>query len=135
MQYKKDNNLYILRFEKGEELLSSLQIFCEKEGIKGAQVQGIGAANHLEIGNFNAKTNTYHKKSYSGEIYEITSIQGNITTDKSHLHVAFALPSGELFGGHLFQAIINPTCEIFITKINDLKREKDPETNLDFLVL
>ena len=53
-----------------------------------------------------------------------------------HVHAAFADEYGELRGGHLKEAVVSATCEVFITRFDmDLDRRFDPETGLNILNL
>ena len=38
MEYRKFNDTYVIRMEQGEEVMSTLAAFCEKEGIGLASV-------------------------------------------------------------------------------------------------
>ena len=44
MEYRKFADTYVIRLDKGEEIISSLQAICEKENIRLGSVEGIGAA-------------------------------------------------------------------------------------------
>ena len=50
MLYKRFNDTYMLRIDKGEEVIRSLTELCEKENIRLAQVDAIGAAESASIG-------------------------------------------------------------------------------------
>ena len=49
MEYRKFADTYVIRLDKGEEIISSLQAICEKENIRLGSVEGIRAANHAVI--------------------------------------------------------------------------------------
>jgi len=49
MEYRKFADTYVIRLDKGEEIISSLQAICEKENIRLGSVEGIGAADHAVI--------------------------------------------------------------------------------------
>ena len=44
MEYKKFNNQYVIRIDKGEEICAKLKEVAQKENIKLAYLTGIGAA-------------------------------------------------------------------------------------------
>ena len=50
MEYKVFGESIVLRLEKGEEVLESIKILCEKEDIKAGSISGIGASNNIVIG-------------------------------------------------------------------------------------
>ena len=61
MDYRKSGNRYILRLNRGEEIISSITDLCRKENIKAASVNGIGATQSVEAGFYDLK-----KKKYCG---------------------------------------------------------------------
>lgn len=62
--------------------------------------------------------------------FEIISMQGTITVDGIHAHIAIANKSGEMIGGHLKVGCeVHTTVELAILPYNGvLKRSKDKET-------
>ena len=59
MEYRKFGNHYVVRIEKGEEVLSKLKELCLNENIRLGSISGLGAANEVEIGLFNTETKEY----------------------------------------------------------------------------
>ena len=90
MQYKKFGNKYVLRMDKGEEVVETLKKFCEKENIKLGWLKGLGAVNKATIGLFETKIKEYHSVNLEGD-FEITSLLGNISRMDGevylHLHI------------------------------------------------
>lgn len=72
MEYRKFADTYVIRLDKGEEIISSLQAICEKENIRLGSVEGIGAADHAVIGLYDVANRQYHKKELNGPM-EISS--------------------------------------------------------------
>ena len=52
MEYKRFGDTYLVRLEKGEEILTSLTRLAEKEDIHLASVSGLGAINSFTAGGF-----------------------------------------------------------------------------------
>ena len=50
MVYRITKDAVLIRLEKGDEILSSLQSLCEKENITLGEVSGIGACNEAVAG-------------------------------------------------------------------------------------
>lgn len=119
MEYKKFNDDYVLRLDKGEEIITSIKEFAKKENITLASINGIGATDNFIVGVFDVNTKIYHSKNYKGA-YEIVSLLGNITTKNNevylHLHMNAASEEHSI-GGHLNEAFISATGEIFVHKI------------------
>jgi len=62
MQFSKQQNYYFIRLDKGEEIVSALETFCEEENIKLGMIQGIGAVNEAIVGIYNPTSNKYVSK-------------------------------------------------------------------------
>jgi len=122
MRSKKTGSFFILRIDRGEEIVTMLKQFCMEHGISLGTVQGIGAVNSAVIGLFATATKEYHTVTLTGD-HEITCLLGNITTmDQQvylHLHATLSDASHRAFGGHLTSAIVSGTCEIVIHAIDD----------------
>lgn len=118
--YKKVDNTYILRLKKGEEILSSLKSFCTSQNIGCATISGIGFAENITVGCFDLKNKKYEEINFKNA-YEITSLNGNISYIENdmyvHLHINFADSDAKIYGGHLLNATIALTGEIFIQEI------------------
>ena len=55
MEYRKYGNDYVLRIDKGEEILQTISQVCQQEGILLGTVNGIGAVGEGTLGVFNTK--------------------------------------------------------------------------------
>ena len=135
MEYKKLGNHYVVRMEKGEEIMESLKKLCLDEDIRLGSISGLGAAKEVEIGLFNTETKEYKTTVMQG-MFEITSLIGNITRKENevylHCHINFSDASLNTFGGHLVKAVISATGEIIITKIDgEVNRRFDEEIGLN----
>lgn len=139
MQFKKYGSKYILRLDKGEEIVETLKKFCVDEDIKLGTVQGIGATNDVEIGGFETDTKEYHSKKYEGD-YEIAPLLGNITTMDGevylHIHINLAGIDNKAISGHLNSAVVSATFECVIHRIDgEVDREFSNEIGLNLLEL
>ena len=127
MEYRKFGKHIVLRLDPGEEILTQLRVLAEREDIRFAAVQGLGAVNDFTVGVFHTDTKVYESRRHQGA-YEITSLTG--TVDRmagsfyAHLHT--------VLGGHLNEARISATGELVLTLIDgELDREKSPEVGLN----
>lgn len=135
MEFKKFDSKYVIRLEKGEEIVESIKKLCEKEDIKLGTISGIGATNRAVIGLFETNTKEYHSKELTGDM-EITSLVGNISQMNGevylHIHINLANEENKVFGGHLTSAIISATGEIVIDIIEGVvDRKFDEEVGLN----
>lgn len=134
--YKKSDNTYILRLDKGQEIVQELKNFCKEQNIKGGSISAIGFADNIELGCFDLEKGDYCKKIFK-DGREITSLLGSVSTIdndlKIHLHGTFSTHDFSIIGGHLFSATVALTCEIFIIQTSEIKRKnKDNLTVFDF---
>lgn len=140
MEYKKiDNDHYVVRVVKGEEILEQLTLLCEKENIQAGEITGIGASNKVEIGLFNTVTKEY-KTTVKEGMFEITSLVGNISrkdrTVYLHCHINFSDESLNVLGGHLVKCYISATGEIIVTVLyGTVERRFDSEIGLNLFNL
>ena len=137
MQGKKLGDKFVVRIDRGEEVVSVLKEFCSKENIKVGSISGIGATNKVEVGFFVTETNEYHSKVFEGD-FEITSLIGNVSTMDGetylHLHINLSDSDHKAFGGHLNSAVISATCEIFIDVYDgSVEREFDDSVGLNLI--
>lgn len=137
MEYKRFQNKIIARFDRGEEILTQLKEVCLREKVHLASVAAIGATDYFTVGNFDVKHKKYLKRTLAGN-YEIVSLSGNVTTQNgsfyAHIHMCACDRNGKAFGGHLNEAVISATCEMFIDVIQGrVERKTDAVTGLNIL--
>ena len=137
MKLKKFGNKWVVRIDKGEEIVDTLKQLCKKNKIKLGSVSGVGGIERVTVGSFKAKTKEYFSQELIGD-YEITNLIGNISTMKGeiylHLHITISDSNNNAFGGHLNSAIISTTGEIIIGEIEgEIEREFNEEVKLNLL--
>lgn len=137
MDYRKTERGYLLRIDRGEELIATLTAFLAKMEIRCGAFTGIGAVDDPELGLFTMKTREYLRRRFAGE-YEIASITGNVTTLEGvpfpHVHGVFTDVSCTAIGGHLFEAEVAVTCELdIVVHEGEVKREPDEVTGLNLM--
>lgn len=135
MNYKKFGNKYVVRIDKGEEIVQTLEKFCQDNNITLGSIQGLGAADEIKIGVFETGTKEYHVAKLNGD-HEITNLTGNISTMDGevylHLHITLANTEYEVCGGHLNSAVVSGTCEVIIDAIDGkVDREFSDEIGLN----
>jgi len=137
MIFKKFGDKYILRIDRGEEVLTTLKAFCTEHRIALGSVTAIGASNRATIGLFNTETKQYQSKDLSGD-FEITSLTGNISSMNGevylHLHAMLSDADYHTFGGHLNAAVVSGTCELVIDVIDGVcDREFNNDVGLNLI--
>ena len=135
MKFKQFTNKFIIRLEKGEEVVASLTKFCQEQNILLGTVSGIGATNQAVIGLFKTEQKEYISQEFTGD-YEIVSLVGNISRKNgevyAHLHVTLADQNNIGYGGHLTSAVVSATFEALLEKIDgQIDRQFDQEVGLE----
>ena len=135
MQYKKTDNVIIVRLGPKEEILSSLRKIAERENIRLAEVSAIGATCEFTAGVYDLKEKVFKPVHFQGT-YEITSLLGSITLMNGqpyiHVHINAADEKGNAVGGHLSSCTISATCEMFIKVYEgEVSRVYDEATGLN----
>ncbi|MBQ3404245.1 MAG: DNA-binding protein [Oscillospiraceae bacterium] len=120
MEYRRFGDTVVVRMDKNEEIIEQIRRIAEKEQIKLASVQALGAVDDFTVGVFNTTTKEYRANEFKGA-FEIVSLTGTISTMDGefycHLHMSAGDSSGAVFGGHLNRANISATCEMIINVI------------------
>ncbi len=137
MRYIRTTDGFMLRLEKGEEVMTAVTEFIAREKIASAAVSGLGAVADATIGYFSSHAKKYFQQSFEGE-FELLSLTGNISWLENkpvfHAHVVLSKTDYSLIGGHLFSALVALTVElhirVFEPKIN---RKPDPEIGLNLM--
>ena len=135
MEYIRSGDLIAVRVNWGEEIISCVKAVCEKEQVHFGSISGIGAVDHAVVGLYHVAEKRYASNTLDGEL-EMTSLLGNATEKDGqvylHFHATFAGADGRVAGGHLNEARVSGTAEIFIhTAPGLIGRKADPVTGLN----
>ena len=137
LRYKKFGNRFIVRLDRGEEIVETLKRFCQEKEVKLGSITGIGATNKAVVGLFDVKNKEYHKKKLTGA-FEIAPLYGNVSTKDGevylHLHVNLCSSEHKSFGGHLNSAVVSATFEAFVDVVEgEVERVFNRELGLNIL--
>lgn len=132
-----EQNKYVLRFDRGEEVMERLRNFCRDQGIGAGAFTGIGAATEVMISWYNTDRKVYSDRKFS-EIMEIASFAGNVAKFQDniviHAHGSFSDYEFQTFSGHVKKLVVSATCEVALEKLPGLlNRESDEATGLNLL--
>ena len=133
----KDKNIFVLRFDKGEEMITELRKFCVKQKIGAAVFSGIGAARNVELAHYDIDTKKYSEKTIP-EKTEINGLAGTVALMKKeiviHCHGVFSNSQMRVWGGHVKRLIISATGEIVLEKFTGkIERKFSPEIGLNLM--
>lgn len=137
MEYKKFDNYYRIRIDRGEEIISSIRSFAQRENVLHAEVSGLGAVGHVIVGLYDTAAKKYIANTFSGDM-EIISLTGSITEKDSevylHLHIGLSDVTGAVRGGHLTEAVVSGTCELFVSILpGNTGRKFDADIGLNLI--
>jgi predicted DNA-binding protein with PD1-like motif len=130
-------HIYVLVFEIGDSVIETITSFARENGIGAAHFTAIGAFSDATIAVFDFATKGY-KNIPVDEQVEVASLVGNITLSNGepivHAHVTLGRQDGSTFGGHLIEARVRPTLELFLTRLpQSLQRKLTKESNLPLI--
>lgn len=112
-------DIFILRFIKGEEIISALKKFAKEKGIHNATFVGLGSIENPTLAHYRVDTRKYSEKKLEG-IYEVLSIVGNIGLFENeqlvHAHITLSDDDMRSFGGHVVRTTVSATLEITLFK-------------------
>lgn len=140
MDYRRMNDIYYVRIDKGEEIITELLQICGREGIQSAVFTGIGGCSHAEIQTFIPQKGTFETEILDGML-ELINITGNIITDDDqlfhHTHAVFSYKKEsehKIAAGHMKALTVLYTAEIELRPVigGVIKRKQDPETGTGF---
>jgi len=123
---------YIVALFRGDDILSGMTEFAEKEQIKFAQFNAVGAISSGRLGAYDRDKQMYHIFPVKQQA-EIVSFIGNIGTFNGkpvvHVHMSVSQSDGNMRGGHLFHGIVWPTLEVMVTAYPEgIYKKKEDDT-------
>lgn len=102
---------FVMRLEKGRDLLEQLTDYCNRRSIDAAQVTIIGAVTRATLGFYDQEGREYGRRVVD-EPMEIIHATGNVSYLDGerfvHLHGTFGREDRSTVAGHLFEG-----CEVF----------------------
>lgn len=141
MKHVFDEFNYTLKLKKGELVVENLTKFIKDNQLKGGWVLGLGGLAWAELGFYDLESQEYTWTKFD-EPLELTNLTGNIAWSGGepalHLHATVSDAAMHAHGGHLKEAEVSGTVEIFLhmwDKPEGFKRDKDENTGLNLLNL
>ena len=125
--------VHCLRLHRGDDLMLSIRKVCQEKNIKaGVVLSAVGCISEGRVrdaSGVNIRQIT--------EDCEIVSLNGTVSAQRCHLHIALSKEDLSTIGGHLCPGcIINTTCELVIAQIPGVCYgvEEDAQTGYDEIV-
>lgn len=124
---------HCIRLHRGDDLMLSIKALCAQKHIKaGVVLSAVGCISKgcvRDASGVNIQNITDH--------CEIVSLNGTVSEQRCHLHIALSKEDLSTIGGHLCPGcLINTTCELVIAELPGVSFgvEADPETGYDELI-
>ena len=130
---------FAIVFDPGDEVMSGLQAFAERNGLVAAHMTAIGAFSDVTLGFFDRQHKDYLKNRFQEQV-EVVSLVGDVSLyqgkPKIHAHVVVANRDATAYGGHLIEARVWPTLEVIVVESpRALRRTWDPDVGLPLIDL
>ena len=135
MEFRRFENTYVIRMDRGEEVMATLTSLCQQEGIRLASVEAIGAVDRAVVGLYDVDKKGFHRKEFQ-EPMELTSLLGTVTEKDGkpylHLHATLCNANMQTRGGHVNELYISATCEMILRLLpGEVGRRLDETTGLN----
>ena len=121
------------RLHRGDDLLQSICALAEERAIEaGVVLSGVGCVTRAVVRDASGVT-----LREINEPCEIVSLNGTVSEQRCHLHIALSIEDLSTLGGHLCPGcIVNTTCELVIAELPGVRFgvEQDGETGYAELV-
>ena len=124
---------HCVRLKRGEDLMESIRALCREKNIKaGVVLSGVGC---ILKGRIRDASGVNIRK--IDDHCEIVSLNGTVSAERCHIHIALSKEDLSTIGGHLCPGcIVNTTCELVVGELPGICYgvEEDPETGYDELI-
>jgi predicted DNA-binding protein with PD1-like motif len=129
MKSRREGSRVFIRLELGDDVLPSLTAAAEEHGVAAGWLNGIGAANGVELGYYDLERKDYNRWEVAGDV-EFASASGSVGLRDGkpfvHLHAVVSDRDCVTHGGHLFRATTGATLE-FVLLVGEAPIERTPD--------
>jgi predicted DNA-binding protein with PD1-like motif len=128
---------YAVIFAKGDEAFSGLVDFAYKYHVTSGHFTAIGALSSVVLAWFDPQRKMYREIPINEQL-EVASMIGDFALYQGkpalHTHMVVGHRDGTASGGHVLEAFVSPTLEVFVT-VDAIRLQKryDPQTDLTFI--
>ena len=120
-EFARAGRIFEVVLGKGDEILSAITEFAEKNKVETAHFTAVGAVDKATLGWFDPEKRAYRINAIDEEA-EIASFVGNIATGangkpSAHGHIVLGMKDGSTRGGHLVEGYISLTLQLFVEEV------------------
>jgi hypothetical protein len=129
---------YVLVLYQGDQVQAGLTAFASDHHVVDAHFSAIGAVRDPEVAWFDESRKQFKAMSLHEQM-EVLTLSGDITLGVDgqpvvHTHLVLARSDGQSWGGHLIEATVSPTLELYVTTYPESVRKRlDPATGLQLI--
>ena len=127
------SRVHCIRLKRGEDLMETIRSLCRERHIAaGVVLSGVGCILRGRVRDASGVT-----VRDITEHCEIVSLNGTVSANRCHIHIALSKEDLSTIGGHLCPGcIVNTTCELVIGELAGVSIgvEFDEETGYDELI-
>jgi hypothetical protein len=128
---------YAIVLAKDDEVISGLSDFARQNKVTSASFTAIGAFSRVTVAWFDDARKEFKLIPINKQV-ELASMIGDIALSGEqpvvHTHVSVASSDGTIRGGHLINAFVFPTLELFMTVYSTpLRKRLDEATGLKLI--
>jgi predicted DNA-binding protein with PD1-like motif len=128
---------YAIIFSEGDEAYSGLLDFAEKYHVTSGHFTAIGALSSVVLAWFDPQKKMYRENPIHEQV-EVASMIGDFALYQGkpalHTHMVVGHHDGTASGGHVIEAIVAPTLEVFVTiDPVPLQKKYDPASDLTLI--
>ena len=133
-----ERRAWFLVYETGDRVVETLTRFARQHDVAGAHVRAVGALSSATLAYFDWEVRDYTDIPVDEQV-EVASLLGDVTRTengepKVHLHCVLGRRGGAALAGHLKEATVRPTLELFLIEEGmPLVRRHDDESGLDLI--
>jgi predicted DNA-binding protein with PD1-like motif len=128
---------YAVIFSPGDDPLAGMTEFAQKYHVQSAHFTAIGSFAHAHLAWLDKQKHMFRVIPAPQQM-EVTSLIGDIAIANGkpvvHMHCVLAAFDGTTLGGHILDARVFPTLEVFVTVDPvPLYKEKQPQTGISVI--
>jgi len=133
----KERNKYVIRFDKGDELIANLMEFCQTKKIRAGFFVGLGATSQVVLSYYHLDKKEYQEKKIAANL-EIVSLIGNLAEMAGkiiiHSHGVFSDVQMKTWAGHVNKLVISGTGEVLLEVFKGkIERQYSQEIGLNLM--
>jgi predicted DNA-binding protein with PD1-like motif len=126
--------IFVLVFDKGDEVMEELSSFARRQQLGGSQLTGIGSFSEVTLGYFDRQRKRFEEIPINEQV-ELLSFIGDVAHQSGsptvHAHVVLGRADGSTAGGHFLRGRVWPTLELVVSETPSyLAKRIDEDTGL-----